>query len=138
MSLMRDEVEMSVRDLVVAMLTISDNVATDELIDVVGLERVNALTASLGMRQTRVTAGLGAMLDQMAGEIGYADYAALAAHEPADGPPSAVEVRRALAGTAALDPERGSCTTAAETVRLLQSIWTDRAERCWHARASGS
>lgn len=32
-SLMRDEVSTSVRDLVVAMLTVSDNVATDERLE---------------------------------------------------------------------------------------------------------
>lgn len=42
-SLMRDEVIMSVRDLAVAMLTISDNVATDELINLAGLEAINQL-----------------------------------------------------------------------------------------------
>lgn len=38
LSLMQDEVSMSVRDLVAAMLTVSDNVATDELIATVGLD----------------------------------------------------------------------------------------------------
>jgi beta-lactamase class A len=46
--LMRDEVTMSIRDVVVAMLTISDNVATDELINLVGLDEVNRVTRDLG------------------------------------------------------------------------------------------
>ena len=45
MSLFEDPVRVSVRDLVVLMMTISDNVATDALIELVGLETVNA-TAS--------------------------------------------------------------------------------------------
>src|SRR5262245_10778675 len=49
LSLLRDEVRMSVRDLVRHMLTISDNVATDELIAVIGTDRVNELTARLGL-----------------------------------------------------------------------------------------
>jgi beta-lactamase class A len=43
-SLLRDEVRMSVHDLIVQMLTISDNSATDELIELVGLDRINHLT----------------------------------------------------------------------------------------------
>jgi beta-lactamase class A len=85
-SLMRDDVSMSVRDLNVAMLTISDNVATDE-----------------------------------------PTFAALSAHDPNAGPPSEPEVARRLAGCAPLDPARGTRTTAAESVTLLQAIWTDRA-----------
>jgi beta-lactamase class A len=45
-SLMRDDVSMSVRDLVVAMLTISDNAATDELINVIGLDATEPHDAS--------------------------------------------------------------------------------------------
>ncbi|GAA0465324.1 serine hydrolase [Paractinoplanes deccanensis] len=115
-SLMRDEVRMSVRDLVTLMMTISDNVATDELIALVGLDRVNALTASLGLEGTRVTADLGTMLDDMAAEVGFPTYEALLG--------SAV-TGDDLAGTAALDPTRGSRTTAADTVRLLQAVWAD-------------
>ena len=41
MSLLHDEVRMSARDLVTMMLTISDNVATDELLAVVGPAQIN-------------------------------------------------------------------------------------------------
>jgi beta-lactamase class A len=68
------------------------------------------------------------MLDAMAVEGGFPDYAALAAHEPsAPGDPDADEVRRRLASTAALDPGRGSRTTARDCVRLLRAIWRDEA-----------
>ena len=46
MSLFEDPVRMSVRDLLVPMMTISDNVATDALIDLAGLETVNATTSA--------------------------------------------------------------------------------------------
>jgi beta-lactamase class A len=39
-SLFEDDVTMSARDLVSAMLTISDNVATDALTDLIGLEKL--------------------------------------------------------------------------------------------------
>lgn len=128
MSLMRDEVTTSVRDLVVAMLTISDNVATDELIDVVGLGEINRLTQALGLEHTSITSNLRDALDRIAAEVGFAGFAAMAAHDPATmGRPSDDEIVGRVRASAPLDPARGTRTTAAETVRLLQEIWTDRA-----------
>ena len=123
-SLLRDEVRMSVRDLVTQMLSISDNVATDELIALVGFERVNQLTAGLGLTGTRITGDLRSLLDGMAREAGFGDYPAMAAHDPAAGPPSLAQLRLTLHGSAALDPARSWSTTAADTVTLLQAIWT--------------
>ena len=126
-SLMHDDVSMSVRDLVVAMLTVSDNAATDELIAVVGLDEINANTRRLGMARTLIASDMRGMLNQLARDVGFPDYAALAGHDPeTDGPPSEDEVRRRVADSAALDPDLGTRTTAMETVRLLQAIWTDR------------
>jgi len=127
-SLMHDEVTMTVRDLVALMLTISDNVATDELIGVAGLEQVNRTTRELGLPLTEITSDLRTMLHDVAVEIGFGDYAALVAHDPRlDGPPSDAEVRVAIAGATALDPQRGTRTTPREAVGLLQAIWTDSA-----------
>ena len=127
-SLLHDEVRMSVRDLVLQMLTVSDNVATDELIAIVGLDRINEVTAELGMTRTKVGSDLMSMLDDMALEIGFDGYAALIDHDPAvAGSPTSGELRERLAISAALDPNRGSCTTAGDTVCLLQAIWTDAA-----------
>jgi len=128
MSLMRDEVSMSVRDLVVAMLTISDNVATDELLALIGVDQINATTRSLGMERTLITSNLQGMLDAVALECGFSTYAALAAHDPVThGPPADAEFRRKIAASAVLDPMRGTRTTAAETVALLSAIWSDQA-----------
>jgi beta-lactamase class A len=124
-SLLRDEVRMSVRDLVPQMLSISDNVATDELIGLVGAERINQLTAALGMRDTRIVGDLRSLLDGMARESGFRDYPSMAAHEPAVLPPSLAQLRWSLHRSATLDPASGWATTAADTVTLLQAIWTD-------------
>jgi beta-lactamase class A len=67
-SLMRDDVTMSVRDLVAAMLTISDNVATDALIEALGLDEINRCTRSLGLETTWIAADLGATLDAIAAD----------------------------------------------------------------------
>jgi beta-lactamase class A len=125
-SLMQDEVRMSTRDVVALMLTISDNVATDELIALLGLPAINAVPARVGLTHTLITSDLQTMLDEMAAEVGFADYLALARHDTsAPGSASAVELQRALAGTAALDPRRGTHTTAADTVRFVQAVWSD-------------
>lgn len=128
MSLFEDLVRMSVRDLLVLMITISDNVATDALFDLVSLELVNDTTQRLGLTDTLVVGNLRHTLDTVATEAGFADYGHLVRHDPAvDGPPSEVDVRRAVAASSALDPSRGSRTTPADMVRLLQDIWIDEA-----------
>ncbi len=128
LSLMHDEISMSVRDLVIAMLTVSDNVATDELIATVGVDEINSTTRRLGMARTEVTSNLQEMLDGIARDAGFDDYRSLTRHDPAAaGPPSEEEVRHRIAASMALDPNRGPRTTARETVALLQAIWTDHA-----------
>jgi beta-lactamase class A len=137
-SLFEDPVRISVRDLLVLMLTISDNAATDALIEIVGLDTVNATTQRLGMTNTMVASNLARTLDTVAAEAGFTDYAHLVRHDPAlHGPPSEEDVRRAVAASSALDPRRGSRTTPADMVRLLQALWTDGAAPsavCAHVR----
>src|ERR1700691_382403 len=57
-SLFRDDVQVSLQDLVVAMLTISDNVATDALLRLVGIDAVNASSTRLGLISTVIPADL--------------------------------------------------------------------------------
>jgi beta-lactamase class A len=137
-SLMRDDVTVSVRDLVIAMLTVSDNAATDELIALLGVERINQLTADLGMKETAITSDLRQLLEDVAHAAGFADYSSLVAHDPAlDGPPSAQQIRDRMAQARALDPALGTRTTAHEMVALLQAIWADQAaapEACQRVR----
>src|ERR1700722_3479086 len=122
MSLMRDEVVMSVRDLVVAMLTISDNVATDELIDVAGLNFINDLTQGLGLAQTWLASNLTQMLDDIAGDAGFNNYRSLADHEPErDGPPPWSEIARCIEASRAFDPTRGPQAALHEEEKLLEA-----------------
>jgi beta-lactamase class A len=128
MSLMRDEVSISIRDLVVAMLTISDNVATDDLIELAGLEAINRTTRELGLERTLITSDLRDMLDDIAHEVGFENYSSLSSHDPdTDGDPSERDMALRIEKSAPLDPSRGPRTTAFETVSLLQAVWTDRA-----------
>ena len=48
LSVFADEAELSVRDLALMMMAVSDNAATDILIGLAGLDSINATLASLG------------------------------------------------------------------------------------------
>jgi beta-lactamase class A len=127
-SLFRDDVVVSLRDLVVAMLTISDNPATDVLLHRVGIDAVNATSARLGLTSTIVTADLYTTVNSIGRDAGFADWAAMVAWgsrpHPADEEDQAV--RRMLAAVA-LAPERTTRTTARDKATLLRLIWSDRA-----------
>ena len=64
-SLFDDDAEVSWRDMVVLMLTISDNHATDALLRRVGVDALNATAARLGLSSTVVESDLRTMLDSI-------------------------------------------------------------------------
>lgn len=66
--LFADDVQVSLRDLVTAMLTVSDNVATDTRIGRVGVHTLNATAAELGLGHTHVVSDLQTMLDSIGQE----------------------------------------------------------------------
>ena len=76
MSLFRDDAEVSVRDLVALMLTISDNVATDALLDRVGLDAVNATATRLGLASTQLKCDVRTLVDSIPTDAGYDGWAA--------------------------------------------------------------
>ena len=57
--MLRDEPEMSLRDYARLMIGVSDDMATDVLMEVVGLDSVNATMDKLGFQKTRVTMSIG-------------------------------------------------------------------------------
>ena len=77
LSLFHDDAQVSARDLVTLMLTISDNVATDALLALVGLDAVAAAAERHGLADTRVGCDLQGLLDSVARDVGFADWAAL-------------------------------------------------------------
>jgi beta-lactamase class A len=115
-SVMRDPITMSWRDLAWLMIGISDNAATDVICDRVGIEKVNALVRSLGLDNTVL---VGACRDLFASiaddleldelvELDYSDVAAMDALR-------------------AVDPVQTSHTTARDATALLVKIWADEA-----------
>ena len=127
-SLFRDDVSVTLRDLVVPMLTISDNAATDALVNRIGLDVLNASAVRLGLTGTTIAADLYTMINSIGREAGFADWNSLSAwlaqpHSATD--ESAVTAK--VTGASALSATRATHTTPRDMVRLLRLIWTDQA-----------
>lgn len=110
-----DDVTMSLRDLLLSMMSVSDNRATDLVMDLVGLDRVNATLARLGLAGTSVGLDCQTLWDQLAEDVGVGEDTDLAQPSP--------EVAGRLANSRPLDPARTNRTTPAETTELLRRIW---------------
>ncbi|SDS69989.1 serine hydrolase [Microlunatus soli] len=115
LSVMLDDVELSLRDLGYAMMSVSDNRATDVIVDLVGLDAINNTQAELGFPATVLEGDCQFLFDQMDAELGesYAAYRA-----PADGTD-----RRF--GLSVFDPLRTNRTTPRSTTALLAMLWRD-------------
>jgi len=127
-SIFSDDVEASLQDLVVAMLTISDNDATDTLIRRVGVETINAGCASLGLTGTVLVTDEGTIATSIAQEAGFASWDAM--WEWADAPHPAEDERalvEKIPAMTALTPASTTRTTARDMATLLRLIWTDAA-----------
>jgi beta-lactamase class A len=100
------DVELSARDLAVLMIVQSDNGATNELIDRVGMERVNARMAAMGLGDTRLRRQ---MLDLEAARQGREN----------------VSTPRQMAALAArVHDGRGLSAASARELRRLLGIWS--------------
>src|SRR5215469_16186663 len=126
-SVFTDEAELSVRDLALLMLSVSDNAATDVLIGLVGLDAVNATLGELGLTGTVVPVNVAGELDWIGQDAGFDGYADLVRRGAALSPEEERHaIGRALAGRA-FDPYQTIRTTARETAALLRLIWRDEA-----------
>jgi beta-lactamase class A len=137
-SLFQDDVEASLRDLVVAMLTISDNDATDALLGRIGIDMVNASSVRLGLANTVISADERTIINSIGRDAGFKDWDAM--WEWAAQPHSASDedqlVRR-IAAASALIPSRTTRTTPRDMATLLRLIWSDQAgpaQACQHIR----
>ena len=125
-----DDVEMSWRDLVRFMLTMSDNAATDVVYQRIGQQAVDRVLADLSLGRTRLIGCCEDLFATIAAELDSQDgddvEAALGAATPDQ-----------VWKLAVLDPERTSASTPREITTLLDAIWTDRAapaEACRRVR----
>jgi beta-lactamase class A len=127
-SLFQHDVEASLRDLVIAMLTISDNDATDALLRRVGIETVNTTCARLGLTGTVVTDYERPIVLSIALEAGFADWDSMwerAAQKLT--PEEEDDLVRRMTAASALVPERTTRSTARDMATLLRLIWSDQA-----------
>jgi beta-lactamase class A len=129
-SVAQDPVTMSLRDLCGAMLAVSDNAATDAVLDAVGLPAVNDRLAALGCTSTVLVESIGASIDAMAVDLGFDDYATLlraqAGELGAEAQKASTDQAR-ISAARVLDPARATRTTARDMTRFLAAVWEDRA-----------
>jgi beta-lactamase class A len=126
LSVMQDPMTMSLRDLAWLMMGISDNAATDVICAHVGLAKVEATLARLGLTRTRIDGDCRDLFRTIEEDLGIDSVADLT--------PSWELFEKVRA----FDPERGlRVTTPREMTRLLSLIWTDLAappEACAEVR----
>jgi beta-lactamase class A len=126
-SLYDDDVQASLRDLIVPTLTISDNVASDALLARVGIDACNAAAECLGLAETVVVSGLGAMIEDLVASAGFADWSAYRAWLPQATREQQTAVQARVRTSDVLNPELGTRTTPRDMCRLLRAIWSDQA-----------
>lgn len=119
LSVLSDDTQWSLRDVVTSMITVSDNAATDIVFRLVGADRVNATMVELGLPGTVVIRDTRTGIEMLADEYGVADPAELDQLMRAD--PARV------ARSALCTPDRTNRSTPRESARLLQLLWTDQA-----------
>lgn len=113
-SVMLDDIDLSLRDLAVMMMSISDNRATDVICDLVGLDAVAALLRELDLPRTVVPGDCQWLFDQIAEDLGDLDW---------DDCPSGPDDPRLR--LRAVRPAETMRTTPRETTTLLRRVWTD-------------
>jgi beta-lactamase class A len=128
-SLYEHDTQVALGDLLVQMLTLSDNVATDVLIDRAGLAAINQAAVELGLSQTVIVSTVNAMLDGIAQAAGFADWSEMIAWsesgDHSDREHQQVDDR--VQAAPQLQPATGTRTTPRDMCLLLREIWTDRA-----------
>lgn len=117
-SILRDTVSMSLRDLVALMMTISDNTAADAVLHRVGTAAVDELCRDLGMSDTTVHGGVATTFAQLVTETG-ADSLRAAMERISDNDSTVPPV--------VYDPLSKASATPADMAVLLRAIWTGRA-----------
>jgi beta-lactamase class A len=128
-SAMSDPVTMSLRDLARSMITVSDNAAGDALLDLLGLDAVDATVRRLGLANTHVRGGTRDVHRLLLSDTGVGDIADAVSRMFDNDHPALTRV---------LDPHLASSTTPRDMTRLLSAIWSDTAaspEQCRYMRA---
>ena len=115
---MSDDVDVSLRDLAFFMMSVSDNTATDVIMERVGADAIAATLAGLGFVHTALPEDCERLLAGFVEDIGAAGYDIETLTEVPDDVYDRVR---------ALDPAVTNRTTPREMTRLLSMIWRDEA-----------
>jgi beta-lactamase class A len=125
-----DDVTLSLGDLAYLMLTISDNTATETVLNTIGLARINDRLRALSLTGTVMENTVQELLDSVGRDMGFRDWTELERALKGELGPEAKSrgssTERFLA-CAALDPLRATRTTPREMTTLLSVIWRDEA-----------
>lgn len=117
LSVMADPVTMSWRDLARSMIVVSDNAATDVVLERVGIAGVNAALQDLGITSTRIEVDCRGLFATVLEDTGVASLDALPAQ------PTSAE----LATWRAMRPLETNSATPRDMTSLLSLLWTDKA-----------
>ncbi|MFF7969428.1 serine hydrolase [Streptomyces sp. NPDC007903] len=127
-SLFSDDAVLSWRDMVILMLTISDNHTTDALLRRVGVDALNATATRLGLTGTVIGSDLQTMLDSIDEDLGCASRKDSLAWPVGASAEEMAHADERLLDSRALDPSQGTPTTPRDMVDLLRLIWTDQGD----------
>jgi beta-lactamase class A len=127
LSVFADEADLSVRDLALMMLTVSDNAATDILIGLAGLDAIHVTLASLGLRATVIPGTERDELDSIGQDAGFAGWDDMMRASARFTAEQEHRVQEGFLRARALTPQHAIRTTARETATLLRLIWRDEA-----------
>jgi beta-lactamase class A len=116
-SALRDPLRISLRDLALLMITVSDNAAADELFAAVGVDEVNAAMRELGLAEIVVRGTMRELHAQLAADAGA----------PAAAEATVLTEPGAADRLTVLDPDRASSATPRALTALLAAIWRDEA-----------
>jgi beta-lactamase class A len=127
---LRDPVRMTWHDLATSMVTVSDNVAADVILDRVGLDRVQTDLADMGLRHTRIVGGMAELHARLQDETGTSTvaeaFAVLGDSDIDD-------------DVSAYDAAYSSASTPRDCTALLTAIWRDEvasSESCAFIRST--
>ena len=137
LSVLQDEVELSLRDLAQLMISVSDNAATDIVMARVGgRDAVNATLQRLGLGQTHLEGDCAFLLARLVDDLQLSD-AERARLSQGDEEVFADNAASRWAACRDLQAHTTNRSTPRETVRLLEMIWKDEAaspDACAFAR----
>lgn len=132
LSILRDPITVSLRDLVVLMMSVSDNTAANAVLRHVGPAAVDALCQELGLPHTHILGGVATTFERMVSETGTESLSAAMKR---------LTDNDATVPAGVYNPLSKASSTPSDMARLLRAIWTDdaaSAESCaWMRETMG-